>query len=153
MTQLPADVERCETVAEAMALMESHQIRHIPVMSGTHLKGIVSQRDILAARVRFANRLSDMSVEEICQRDVLTVSPLACVNEVPEQMLDHGAGSAVVVDGGFVVGIFTLPRPTRCAICVSRSAARSDNGRNSVAACWHQAQQARWSPCGESRIA
>lgn len=107
MTHLPADVERCETVAEAMALMESHHIRHIPVMSGSHLKGIVSQRDILTARVRFANRLNDVSVEEICQQDVLTVSPLAGVNEVAGQMLDHGTDSAVVVDGGFVVGIFT----------------------------------------------
>ena len=107
MTHLPADVERCQTVADAMALMETHEIRHIPVMSGPHLKGIVSQRDILAARVRFADRLSDMSIEEICQQDVLTVSPLAGVDEVAEQMLGHGAGSAVVVDGGFVVGIFT----------------------------------------------
>jgi CBS domain-containing protein len=107
MTHLPAEIERCETVAEAIALMEKHQIRHIPVMSGAQLKGIVSQRDILTARVRYGDQLGKMSVENVCQLEVLTVSPVTAVNEVAEHMLDRGAGSAVVVDGGFVVGIFT----------------------------------------------
>ncbi len=107
MTHLPAEIERCETVAEAIALMEKHQIRHVPVMSGAHLKGIVSQRDILTARLRYGGQLEKMPVEEICQPEVLTVGPVAAVNDVAQQMLDRGAGSAVVVDGGFVVGIFT----------------------------------------------
>ena len=107
MTHLPVESERCETVAEAAKLMESHHIRHLPVMSGSHLKGIVSQRDILSARLRYGEAAQGMVLEEICSKDVLKVGPLTPVHEVAGQMLDRKMGSAVVVDGGYVVGLFT----------------------------------------------
>jgi acetoin utilization protein AcuB len=107
MTHLPEEIERLETVGEAMALMDRLHIRHIPVVGGGHLKGVVSQRDILVGRTIFGGQLATKSVQEIWQEDVLTVSPVTAVDEVAERMLDRGVGSAVVVDGGFVVGIFT----------------------------------------------
>ena len=107
MTHLPVEGERCETVADAARLMESHHIRHLPVMSGSHLQGIVSQRDILTARLRYGDAAKAMVLEEICSKDVLKVGPLTPVNEVAGQMLDRKIGSAVVVDGGYVVGLFT----------------------------------------------
>ena len=107
MTRLPIEVERCETVADAAKIMQANDIRHIPVMRGSHLHGLVSRSDILEARLRFAHDFSHVSLEEICQRDILTVGPLCPINEVAEQMLKRGVGSAVVVDCGFVVGIFT----------------------------------------------
>ena len=107
MTRLPVEVERCQTVAEAASVMEKNDIRHIPVMRGSHLHGVVSLRDVLEARIRFADKIADVSLEEICQRDVLTVDPVCPIHEVAEQMLERGVGSAVVVDGGFVVGVFT----------------------------------------------
>ena len=107
MTHLPVEGERCETVADAARLMESHHIRHLPVMSGSHLKGIVSQRDILSTRLRYGDAADAMMLEEICSTDVLKVGPLTPVNEVAGQMLDRRLGSAVIVDGGYVVGVFT----------------------------------------------
>jgi len=107
MTHLPVEGERCETVADAARLMESHHIRHLPVMSGSHLKGIVSQRDILLARLRYGEAAEAILLEEICSKDILKVGPLTPVNEVAGQMLDRRLGSAVVVDGGYVVGLFT----------------------------------------------
>lgn len=107
MTHLPVEAERCETLAEASALMARHDIRHVPVMSGSQLSGIVSQRDIFAAQARLGEQADRVPLQEICQSDVLTVSPLTAIDEVARQMLRHKAGSAVVVDGGFVVGIFT----------------------------------------------
>lgn len=107
MTRLPIEAERCETVADAAKIMQSNHIRHIPVMRGSNLHGLVSKIDIHEARLRFADEIDRISLEEICQRDVLTVDPLCPINEVAEQMLKRGVGSAVVVDCGFVVGIFT----------------------------------------------
>jgi CBS domain-containing protein len=107
MTHLPVEAERCDTVADAARAMETKQIRHIPVMSGARLKGIVSHSDILAARVAHGSCADDLELEDICQADVLTVSPLLRLDEVAEQMLERRAGSAVVMDGGFIVGIFT----------------------------------------------
>lgn len=107
MTRLPIEAERCETVSDAAKIMQSNDIHHIPVMRGSHLHGIVSQSDVNEARLRFAQDVGDVPLEEICQRDVLTVGPLCPISEVAEQMLKRGVGSAVVVDCGFVVGIFT----------------------------------------------
>jgi len=107
MTHLPVEAERCETVIGAERLMEIHSIHHLPVMSGSHLKGILSQQDILRARLRWGDTANEKSLEEICQPNVLTVSPTAPIDEVAIQMLDRQAGSVVVVDGGYVVGMFT----------------------------------------------
>jgi CBS domain-containing protein len=48
-----------------------------------------------------------MALEEICQTDVLTVPPMMPLDEVAEKMLARRVRSVVVMDGGFVVGIFT----------------------------------------------
>jgi len=107
MTHLPVEAERCETVADAVAIMESREIHHLPVMSGSHLKGIISQRDLIEARSQLGDRFLETPLEQICKSDVLTVSPVAPIDEVVRALLQRRVGSAVVVDSGFVVGIFT----------------------------------------------
>ena len=107
MTRLPVELEQCETVAEAIRIMQQHQIRHLPVIRSFRLQGIVSQRDILEARVRHGDAVERMLLGDVCREDVLTVSPVDPVDVVARQMLDRKAGSAIVMDGGFVVGIFT----------------------------------------------
>lgn len=107
MTHLPVECEACETIADAMALMKAHDIRHMPVMSGSRLQGVLSQRDILEERNRHGEALDEMPLEAFCRQDVLSVSPLTPVNEVADKMLSRRCGSAIVVDAGYVVGIFT----------------------------------------------
>ncbi len=108
MTRLPLEIERIDNVANARRLMELFGIRHVPVMRGLHLQGVVSERDILNATLHVGkDRIDDLAIEEICQRHVLAVSPLTPINRVAEQMLQRGVGSAMVVDGEYVVGIFT----------------------------------------------
>jgi len=107
MTRLPLEIEQIDNVATARRLMDLFGIRHVPVMSGLHLTGIVSQRDILNATIRAGRNIDELPIEKICQQDVLTVSPLTPVDDVVRIMLRRGIGSAVVVDGEYVVGIFT----------------------------------------------
>ena len=108
MTHLPVEAEKCETVAEAIAMMNENQIHHLPVMNGSHFKGLVSLPDILRARAGGADRVDEMPLEDICQTDVLKVSPVTPIDEVAREFLRREADSAVVLDGGFVVGIFTI---------------------------------------------
>jgi len=107
MTRLPLEIERIDNVANAKRLMELFGIRHVPVMSGLNLLGVVSQKDILNATIRLGGNVDDLPIGEICHRDVLKVSPLTPIDEVATQMLHRGVGSALVVDGEYVVGIFT----------------------------------------------
>lgn len=107
MTRLPVEAERCETVEDAIAMMEAHEIHHVPVMSGSRLKGIISQRDLLQAKSQQGDRFLKTPLEQICKSDVLTVGPVVPIDEVARLLLERHVGSAVVVDSGFVVGIFT----------------------------------------------
>jgi CBS domain-containing protein len=107
MTHLPVEAERCETAEDAEAMMRQHAIGHLPVMSGSHLRGIVSQHDLLRARLRLGDRFGGSALEDVCTTDVLTVSPVEPVDDVVRQLLAKDADSAVVIDSGFVVGIFT----------------------------------------------
>lgn len=106
MTRLPVEAEGVDTVGEAAKLMEGGSIQHLPVFNGSNLVGIVSERDVREARIRLGNA-NKVSLDEICTRDVATVSPIASASDAVKTMLDRRIGSVVVVDGGFVVGIFT----------------------------------------------
>jgi CBS domain-containing protein len=107
MTHLPVEFESYQTVADAARAMDAEQIRHIPVMRGARMTGIVSRSDILAARLLHGSSLDTMPLEKICQTEVLTVPPTMTLDEVAEKMLARRVGSVVVMDGGFIVGIFT----------------------------------------------
>jgi CBS domain-containing protein len=107
MTHLPVEAERCQTAEDAEAMMRQNAIGHLPVMSGSHLRGIVSQHDLLRARLRLGDRFGGSALEDVCTTDVLTVSPVDPIDDVVRQLLARDADSAVVIDSGFVVGIFT----------------------------------------------
>jgi acetoin utilization protein AcuB len=107
MTRLPLEIEQIDNVLHAKQLMDLFGIRHVPVMKGLRIRGIVSQSDILQATIRAGANVDNTPIEQVCQHDVLTVDPLTTVDEVSRKMLQRHVGSAVVVDGGYVVGIFT----------------------------------------------
>ena len=46
MTTTPISIDRKETVAGAHRVMRDNEIRHLPVVEGERLVGIVSQRDL-----------------------------------------------------------------------------------------------------------
>jgi len=47
MTANPLTVDMRESIEHCMVLMKEHSFRHLPVLDGKKLKGIVSLRDIL----------------------------------------------------------------------------------------------------------
>lgn len=102
MSRLPHELSRLDTVAEARAVMADSGVRHLPVLDGPRLYGVISERDVPERGVEGAIRL-----EDICVRDVFTLSPTDTVVAAARGMLRRNIRSAVVVDGGVVVGIFT----------------------------------------------
>ncbi|MBC8118712.1 MAG: CBS domain-containing protein [Burkholderiaceae bacterium] len=76
---LDAKPDRVVTVAEevsvqnALELMARHKISALPVVSGSRLAGIVSERDYIRKAVPKRVAPWDIMVREIMTRDVFTV--------------------------------------------------------------------------------
>ena len=87
--------------------MASASVRHVPVMSGFHLFGILSERDVQFARARDGEAAMNKRVEVICSRDVAIVAPLAPITEAAAMMRERRIGSVLVMEGDLVIGILT----------------------------------------------
>ena len=96
-----------QPMATAHKLMRDRSVRHLPVLHQGKLVGIVTDRDL-----RLIETLRDVdpdkvAVSEAMTGDVYTIGPDASLDEVVGSMAASKYGSAVVVDHGHVVGIFT----------------------------------------------
>jgi acetoin utilization protein AcuB len=107
MTVSPVVVGIADTLADAHRVMRERGIRHLPVLDGGRLVGVVSQRDLyLAESLEGVDPASDTVREAMCG-DPYTVPPGAPLGEVAATMAERKVGSAIVVDRGAVIGVFT----------------------------------------------
>jgi acetoin utilization protein AcuB len=107
MTPAPATIEANRSLAEAHRTMRRHGIRHLPVVADGSLVGILSLRDLHLLETLRDVDPEKVTVGEAMTRSPYTVDPGASVEQVAQTLADNKWGSAVVVDGGVVVGMFT----------------------------------------------
>jgi acetoin utilization protein AcuB len=107
MTSCPHIIGAEQPVQEAQEMMQTHQIRHLPVIEDGKIVGLISDRDVkLYIGLAGVDPLRDV-VRELIDRDIYTVSPSARLDEVSSFMAEKKIGSALVVDHQKLVGIFT----------------------------------------------
>ncbi|WP_246357431.1 CBS domain-containing protein [Pyxidicoccus fallax] len=94
-------------LVEAHRVMNEHGIRHLPVLEGGRLAGLVSQRDLHLIETLRDVDPKEVSVEEAMSQDCYTVEAGTPLAEVAREMGRHKYGSAVIVEGSRVLGIFT----------------------------------------------
>lgn len=118
MTPNPATVIPQASVAEAWDLMRELEVRHVPVVEGGALVGMLSDRDL--ARLDMS-RLLELEgadalrhelatpIVKLMSPDVILVEPETEVSDVVELLLEHKVGAVPVVRGGSreVVGIIS----------------------------------------------
>jgi CBS domain-containing membrane protein len=97
-------------------LMSLGRVRHLPVLDGERLVGVVSLRDLLACSLTraldFEARerrvfLKSVTVREAMSERLITVPPKATQAEAAALMLRNRIGCLPVVDGEKLVGIVT----------------------------------------------
>ena len=106
MTASPHTIGVDQPARDALGYMQSHSIRHIPVLKGGRVVGLVSIRDL---QFLFSFRDVDDStpVEEAMSSEVYCAPPSAPLRDVVTHMAEHKIGSTVITDGNQIVGIFT----------------------------------------------
>ena len=117
MTQAPQSVSSKTPVMEAMQLLRKGGYRRLPVVDGSRLVGIVTDRDLKNATPSSANTLSvyelnyllsKLVVREVMTKPVVTVSPHDPVEQASLLMEEHKISGLPVVDGGKLTGILTI---------------------------------------------
>jgi acetoin utilization protein AcuB len=107
MTLGPVVIGSDRPMAEAHRLMRERNIRHLPVVDGGLLVGLLSQRDLYLCETLDGVDPASAPVREAMTQDPYAVGPDAALDEVAETMARRKLGSAVVVEHGEVVGLFT----------------------------------------------
>jgi len=107
MTTEPYTLQAGAKVAECHVLMKDHHIRHVPICDGDRVVGMVTDGDLHRAEALSGVDPSKVELRAVMSAKPYTVSPDAPVDEVVREMAGHKYGSAVVVDNGHVVGVFT----------------------------------------------
>jgi len=101
------------TVMETLKIARMNRIRHVPIVEGRTLKGIVSDRDLrdVSPSVLASmdlDLLEKTLVKDIMVTNVITVHPLDAVEEAARLLYEHKIGCLpVVVGGDQLVGIVT----------------------------------------------
>ncbi len=106
MTSQPVSISSDVSIADAQEVMRSWGMRHLPVVDGEELVGVISDRDILRS---FAlHKAPSTQVAEVMTRSPYQVKQDVGVAIVAKTMAINKFGCAIVTDfSGRVVGIFT----------------------------------------------
>ncbi|HSC70225.1 MAG TPA: CBS domain-containing protein [Candidatus Methylomirabilis sp.] len=105
-----------ESFRTAMHLIRQKGIRHLPVVEGKRLVGIVTDRDLRQAAPSGATSLSihelhyileKVTVREIMTKQVVTIRPDQTVEDAALLLLGHRIGGLPVVRGEELMGIIT----------------------------------------------
>jgi acetoin utilization protein AcuB len=107
MTPSPLTIGADQPLAIANELMRARRIRHLPVLRGGQLVGILSQRDIQLIAGLPAVDLTEVPVEDAMSNNIYSVGPDTPIKEVAATMAEHKYGAALVVEGRHVTGVFT----------------------------------------------
>ena len=105
-----------ETLRDAINLLRSKRIRHLPVVEERKLVGIVTDRDVKratpsvlsgVAEEEYDNALVTIRVAQFMTREPITVSGKSQLKAAVEIFIDKKVGALPVVDNGHLIGILT----------------------------------------------
>lgn len=107
MTVMPHSIGSDQTIETAHKMMSENKIRHLPVMKGGQISGVISDRDLKLAMSIRGVESSKTTVDEIASSEVFLVKPESKLDDVSKMMAEKKIGSVLVVDNHRLVGIFT----------------------------------------------
>lgn len=117
MTKKLVTLKTTDDLVTAERLFKKHHIRHIPVVKGDVIKGMLSYTDLL--RISFADAIDEheeyvdtivynmFSIPQVMANDVVGVTSKTTIKEVAQLLATNEFHALPVVDDGKLVGIVT----------------------------------------------
>lgn len=114
MTRNPITIQEDATFTEAWTLMREKRLRHLPVMRGEEVVGIVSDRDIrdaapssVQASHSDTSKIAAVKVSELTSGRVFTTNPNVELERAAVKLFVHRIGALPVTDEGKLIGIIS----------------------------------------------
>jgi len=117
MTKNVVKLNITDDLTKAELLFKKHKIRHMPVVSGNKILGMLSYTDLL--RISFVDAVDDdaevvdvtvynmFSVEQVMTKKLVTVSPDTSIKDVAQILSEKEFHALPVVEGDLLIGIVT----------------------------------------------
>ena len=117
MTKNVVKLHLSDDLTKAESLFKKHHIRHIPVVNGNLIVGMLSYTDLL--RISFADAIDEeeqeidvtvynmFSVEQVMARNLVKVAPDTSIREVAQILSKSEFHALPIVEGDLLVGIVT----------------------------------------------
>lgn len=117
MTTNLIKINLTDDLTKAEMLFKKHKVRHIPVVSGLKIIGMLSYTDLL--RISFVDAVDDDSdvvdvtvynmftIEQVMAKKLVTVTPETSIKEVAEILSTREFHALPVCEGDLLVGIVT----------------------------------------------
>lgn len=121
-------------VADAVALLRRHRIRHLPVTDGGRLVGVVTGQDLRRVEAvtepdgvigvvsdrDLRGAAPDATVSVLMSRPVVVVNPRTSIEKAARLLFDRRIGCLPVIDDGRLVGILTQTDAVAALVAVVR---------------------------------
>lgn len=91
---------------QALKRMRAGRLRHLVVVRGRRVVGILSDRDLTAILVGGVR--VDRTIDQVMRRDVVGIAPDASVEDAARRMRRGKIGALPVIEGDALVGILTV---------------------------------------------
>lgn len=116
MTKNVVKLNLSDDLTKAEILFKKHHIRHIPVVNGNVIIGMLSYTDLL--RISFADAIEDeddvdttvynmFTVEQVMAKKIVSISPETTIKEAAEILAKKEFHALPVCEGELLVGIIT----------------------------------------------
>ena len=116
MVKEVATLDVNDELSLANDIMRLGRIRHLPVVDGSRLVGLVSERDLFRSSLAHAlgysppnsrNQMKALRIKDIMVKEVTTISPEARLFDAVKLMIDKKIGCLPVVEDDRLVGLIT----------------------------------------------
>ncbi|MEU5381048.1 CBS domain-containing protein [Streptomyces sp. NPDC005968] len=108
MTTAPVTVEPQTSVAKVARLMRDQNIGAVLVTEKDHLRGLVSDRDLVVRALAQGADPEQTTVANACSDDLVTIGPDDDLDRAVEVMREYSIRRIPVVEGDHPVGIVSL---------------------------------------------